>query len=62
MIRIDTAPSTVFTLAQAEAIAAGQNADPDNDGWTWTVRPDPLGSGRAVIDIHDDDGEFVATL
>lgn len=45
--------------AKAEELAEGLNLD---DDWTYVVRNDPKGSGKSVIDIYDEDGEFVGTL
>lgn len=52
---------TVFTAAEATALAAEFNADEFED-WTYVVRVDPKGSGNAVIDIYDENGELAGKL
>jgi hypothetical protein len=55
-------PHTVFpSLAAAEAIAAA-NRDGDEDGWDYVAVADPAGSGRAIIRVYDETGEFVENL
>ncbi len=44
----------------ATAVAAENNADAD--GWNYVVVPDPKGSGRAIIKVYDEDGEFLDNL
>jgi hypothetical protein len=54
-------PHTVYpTVEAAEAIAAANAAD--DDGWEYRVVPDPQGSGKAIIKIYDEAGEFVGNL
>lgn len=58
-------PHTVWnTAAHAEAIACANNdaAEADNDGWAYVVQIDPLGSGRAIIEVYDEDGYLVGKL
>jgi len=55
-------PPQVFqTLAAAEA-AAAQLAQGEDEGWTYQVVPDPKGSGRCIIKVYDEDGEFISNL
>lgn len=52
-------PSTTFPPDEVDDVAAALKAnDPD---WDYRVRHDPKGTGNSVIDIYDEDGEFVAT-
>ncbi len=48
------------TVAKATVIANQCNADAD--GWKYVVVPDPKGSGRAVIEVYDEDGQKVGLL
>ncbi len=52
---------TVFSdEAKANAVAAQiQRDDPD---WSYSVVPDPKGSGRAVIEIRDEDGVLIGKV
>ncbi len=52
---------TIFASeAKASEVAEQiQNDDPD---WTYVVVPDPAGSGRAVIEIRDEDGNVVGKI
>ncbi len=53
-------PAKLFEPTEAELIAADmQSEDPE---WTYTVRHDPTGRGYSLIDVFDEDGEFVATV
>jgi len=53
---------TVFPNADAAAEVAAKNAAGDDDGWSYRVKVDPKGSGRAVIEIYDEDNFFVGNL
>jgi hypothetical protein len=54
-------PHTVFnTVSAAETIASRCNDD--GDGWEYRVVPDPLGSGRAIIKVFDEDGFQLGNL
>ncbi len=53
-------PAKLFEPTEAELIAVDmQSEDPE---WTYTVRHDPTGRGYSLIDVFDEDGEFVATV
>ena len=53
-------PAKLFDPTEAVLIAADmQSEDPE---WTYTVRHDPTGRGYSLIDVFDEDGEFVATV
>ncbi|HCW04101.1 MAG TPA: hypothetical protein DGK91_05945 [Clostridium sp.] len=57
MLLIDTTPA-LFKPEQAERIAQElQNGDPD---WNYRVKHDPTGRGNSLIEIYDEDGEFVS--
>jgi phosphoribosylformylglycinamidine (FGAM) synthase-like amidotransferase family enzyme len=62
MMTILNHPHTVWNTEAAAAKIAASNTAGDEDGWTYTVRVDPNGSGRAIIEIHDETGEFVGLL
>lgn len=57
MKKIDTTPRT-FPPAKAEEIAAMMGAE--DEDWTYAAKHDPKGTGYSLIEIHDEDGEFVA--
>jgi len=54
-------PALIFpTVEKAEKAAkALKEGDPD---WDYRVMPDPKGSGRAIIHIYDEAGDFVGVL
>lgn len=53
--------TTVFaTVAEAKAVADTMSAD-DPD-WTYTIVPDPKGTGKAIVKIYDEDAYFVANV
>jgi len=54
-------PGKLFKPAEAEALAAALNADPDEE-WTYTVKHDPTGHGLSLIQIFDEDGYFLANI
>ena len=55
-------PYRIFNSVEEANIEADKlNADPEDD-WEYRVVPDPKGSGRALIKIYDEDGEFVENL
>ena len=49
------------TVAAAQDVADELNAE-DEDGWTYKVVADPKGTGKAIIKIFDEAGEFVGNL
>jgi hypothetical protein len=51
----------IFNTADAAQKIADANNE-DADGWEYKVIVDPQGSGRAVIKIYDEDGEFLGNL
>lgn len=48
----------LYAPTKAEEIAAGLQAG-DEDGWTYAAKHDPKGTGYSLVEIHDEDGEFV---
>ena len=57
MKKLDTTPK-LFAPADAEKTAATMGAD--DPEWTYKAKHDPKGTGYSLIEIHDEDGEFVA--
>ena len=57
MLVLNTVPTAYRPDVAARKAAELQQGDPD---WTYTVRHAPDGRGNSVIDIYDEDGEFVA--
>lgn len=54
-------PHRIFnTKVDAEKVAAALKSD--DPYWTYEVSVDPSGSGRALINIYDEDGLFVRKL
>lgn len=53
--------TTFFTPAKAEATAAEMNRIED-DGWAYKAKHDPKGTGYSLVEIYDEDGEFVGKL
>lgn len=53
----------VYTIfGSAEAAQKIVDANAGDDGWRFEVSVDPKGSGRAVVKVYDETGEFVANL
>jgi hypothetical protein len=53
----------VYTIfASAEAAQKIVDANAADDGWRFEVSVDPKGSGRAVVKVYDDTGEFLGNL
>ena len=53
-------PHRVFNADQIEAVLRDlRESDPD---WTYTPVYDPKGSGKAFVEIYDEDGEFVGRV
>lgn len=50
---------TLYQPEKAEEVADELTAA-DEDGWTYTAKHDPKGTGFSLIEIYDEDGEFVA--
>jgi hypothetical protein len=62
MLLLTNAPTRVFANKAEADHAAAQLAQGEDEGWTYTVIPDPKGSGRCTIEIRDEEGEFVSKL
>ena len=51
---------TTFDPAKVDVVAAQmQSGDED---WSYVVKHDPKGTGRSIIQIFDEDGEFVGLV
>ncbi|MFA7331981.1 MAG: hypothetical protein WC326_13005 [Candidatus Delongbacteria bacterium] len=62
MLLLTNAPTWVF-LTEAEAEKAATDLGKgEAEGWTYTVVPDPIGSGRCIIKVYDENGEFISNL
>jgi hypothetical protein len=62
MLLLTNAPTRVFANKAEADQAAAQLAQGEDEGWTYTVIPDPKGFGCCTIEIHDEDGHFVSKL
>jgi hypothetical protein len=60
MALITSTHSVINTMEEATALAYAMTAD--DDGWQYVAVADPAGSGRATIEIFDEDGEFVGIV
>ncbi len=58
---ISSAPSQTFDPAEVSTICESMTSS-DDDGWVYKPRHDPSGKGRSVIDIYDQNNDFVGTL
>ncbi len=47
-----------LTKDKAESLATELNAT-DEDGWTYRAKHDPKGTGYSLVEVFDEDGEFV---
>ena len=52
---------TFLTPAKADELAAKLNAE-DDEGWLYTAKHDPLGTGWSVIQAYDEDCILVGAL
>lgn len=59
---LTNAPLRLFNTQAEAGKAAAELASGETEGWTYTVVPDPKGSGRCTIDVRDEDGHFVSKL
>lgn len=48
----------LLTKTKAEALAADLN-NTDEEGWTYCAKHDPKGTGYSLVEIYDEDNEFV---
>lgn len=60
MITLNTTPK-LYKPAKANQIAEMLNADPDDD-FEYRVKHDPKGTGDSLIEVMDDDGEFIGYM
>tara|TARA_Y100001970_G_scaffold258436_1_gene338332 strand:- start:68 stop:259 length:192 start_codon:yes stop_codon:yes gene_type:complete len=61
MMKMLDSTAKLYSPAAAEAKAAQMNGNADDD-WTYAVKHDPKGTGYSLIEVYDEDGEFVALL
>lgn len=57
---LDSTPK-LYKPAAAEEKAEQLNANADDD-WSYVVKHDPKGTGYSLIEVYDEDGEFVTYL
>jgi len=57
---IDSTPK-LYRPAAAEEKVLKLNANTDDD-WTYSVKHDPKGTGYSLIEVYDEEGEFVTYL
>ena len=61
MLKLNTT-ETFYTKEQATKLVKELNADKEDD-WTYSILEDPSGTSPwCKIEIHDEDGEFVARM
>lgn len=56
-VMLDTTPSLFQPEAAEREAALLGDGDPD---WTYRVKHDPTGRGYSLIEVYDEEGEFVA--
>ncbi len=59
MAKIDMTHTVYTSVEEATIIATELNS---GDDWDYVVCPDPKGSGRAIINIYDEEGDFVEVM
>ncbi len=59
-MNISNQPHNTFDKSEVEAVCSKIQAN--DDEWTYKVRHDPKGIGRSVIDVYDEDGEFISMM
>jgi len=52
-------PAKIYASAPKAEEAANLIRSGEDEGWEYRVIPDPKGSGKAIIKVYDEDGEFV---
>ena len=57
MKRLDTTPKL---YSPAEAIFAASVMQAGDEEWTYRAKHDPKGTGDSLIEVLDENGEFVA--
>ena len=57
---LDT-PTATFSPKKAIEVTAVLNED-DGDDWVYKVKHDPKGTGYSLIEVYDENGEFVSLL
>jgi hypothetical protein len=61
MINLSNTPNQTFDPLKVDDFVAELNADPEDD-WNYKVKHDPKGTGNSLIEIYDENGEFVSYL
>ena len=61
MMKMLDSTAKLYSPAAAEAKADKMNANADDD-WSYSVKHDPKGTGYSLIEVYDEDGEFVTHL
>lgn len=61
MMKLIDTTAKLYNPADAEEKAAKMNANADDD-WAYIVKHDPKGTGYSLIEVYDEDGEFVTHL
>ena len=61
MIMLHVTPKVYATVEAAEAVAAILNLN-EEEGWTYSVAVDPLGTGKAMVLVFDETGFEVGPL
>lgn len=60
MTTITKHPATLFAADKVDAVAAEMQAN--DDDWTYVVKHDPTGRAYSLIEIYDEDGEYVGKV
>ncbi len=61
MMNLINNPNETFDPLKIDGLVADMNANPEDD-WNYKAKHDPKGTGNSLIEIYDEDGEFVSYL
>lgn len=61
-VTIDRLASTTIFPSQAKAEEAAAQLRAEDQEWEYLVDVDPNGSGRALVKVYDEAGEFLHNL
>ena len=61
MMKMLNSTPKLYKPAAAEEKAKQLNANPDDD-WKYTVKHDPKGTGYSLIEVYDEEDQFVTYL
>lgn len=61
MMLLQITPTVYPTAAAAQAVADA-NAAHDEDGWAYKVVLDPTGTGKALVQVYDEEGGLLGPL